>query len=425
MGKRKTILFVILIVKGIFPLKAQLGINADISPRAEIRNGYRALPEAGQTPTLHINQRSRLNLSFRQDRVKMHLSFQDVRVWGQEAQKMSIPSVSLHQGWIELMFTDSFSLKVGRQELIYDNQRFFAVNDWIPMAQKHDVALLKHISKAGELHLGAAFNQPPDAYTRNFTNHYGINNYKFMGFGWFNTTMGNKGSISLLGIAEGNEHSLPNGTLINPDIMFVHSTWSVYTLYKFGNIDFMVNPAIQHGKHRTGQKVSAWYLRSEASLPVSDNFVSTLGFELFSGNDAANPGDNRFRTFDPTHGAGHAHNGFMDFFTNIPVHTRNAGLINPFVKNRIKLSSKITVDADLHLFWGMNPFKANNAVQTNKFLGTEIDLTLNYRFNSFTQIIGGYSHMVATESMGLIKNGSTSQPLYFTYIMLRVRPKLL
>lgn len=417
--KKATGLLVILIVF-IPSLMAQFSISADISPRAELRHGYRFLPQENEKPAGHVSQRTRLNLAFEKDNIRTHIAFQDVRIWGQEPQKQNHPSMAIHQAWAELLFTDSLSLKIGRQEIRYDNQRFFAINDWNHNGQKHDMALIKYNSPAGEFHFGTAFNQPPGAFQQFYFTDYDINNYKYMNFIWFNTALNSDANLSLLGIADGYENE------DNQQLLYVRGTWSAYLTWQLNEFDLMVNPGFQHGKTAGGQDISALYFRAEAATTLLDNVNSTLGLEILSGND---PEDNStYRAFDPTHGAGHSESGLMDYFLNYPAHTRGAGLVNPFLKNKIKLSDNTTLGADLHLFFIQNDF-VYQGEEINKYLGTEIDLTLNYRFNDFTRIISGFSTMFGSESMEIINRGGTlgsnDEPAYFAYIMLRIRPKFL
>lgn len=396
---------------------AQLGIRADISPRAELRHGYRTMPHEDAKPAGGFNQRTRIILDWKSDNIITKISFQDVRMWGQVPQKVPVPSLEIHEAWAELLFTDELSVKAGRQELRYDNQRFFAINDWIPMAQKHDVALLKYETAGSKLHFATAFNQDWSAYGRNFGTPYMVPNYKYMNFLWFNTGVAADGNLSLLAVADGFEHDRP-GT--NP--LYVRGTWSAYYTHKAGDIDLMVNPAFQHGKNPVGMDVSAFYFGAEAATNLTEPLRTTLGLEILSGNDPEDT--DTYRAFDPTHGAGHANHGFMDYFTNIPLHTRGAGLVNPYLKNRYRLNARTNLHGDLHLFFIQNDF-IHAGEEISKYLGTEVDLMINYGFNDFTRIIGGFSMMFGSESMEIIKSGSKDEPAYFVYLMLRIRPKLL
>src|SRR5688500_4606182 len=53
----------------------------------------------------------------------------------------------------------NFTLKVGRQELVYDDVRLLGNLDWLQQARRHDAALLKFEHKGWTIHLGAALNQ--------------------------------------------------------------------------------------------------------------------------------------------------------------------------------------------------------------------------------------------------------------------------
>jgi hypothetical protein len=398
--------------------QAQLSLNADISPRAELRRGYRTLPGPNDKPSGHVNQRTRLTLAHQIDNIRMHISFQDVRVWGQEALLQNIPSMSIHEAWAEMMFNSSLSLKIGRQQLAYDNQRFLSFNDWHPFARKHDLALLKYKTDIGEFHFGTAFNQEWSAYGRNFGTEYNINNYKYMNYLWYHTQLTETAKLSLLSLIDGYEN--PG----NSEEFNVRATWSAFLDMNLDAVDLVFNPAFQHGKTRFGQGIRAFYFRLEGGMGVAENVRSTLGMEFFSGNDGTDTTDDTFRAFDVPYGAGHANSGFMDYFTNYPAHTSGAGLINPYLKNRIRLNPRTTFDADLHLFFIQNDY-VHQGETISKYLGTEIDFTLNYRFNDFTNIIGGFSTMFGSESMEIIKSGSKDEFAYFTYIMLRIRPRFL
>jgi len=405
-----------------FGAKAQLTLNADISPRAELRRGYRTMPRPDDNAAAHVNQRTKLGLGYDIENFRLQISLQDVRVWGQDPLLTNIPSVSVHEAWAEMMFNSNLSLKFGRQQLAYDNQRFIAVNDWQVFARTHDLALLKFNSDVGEFHLGTAFNQDWTAYGRNFGTEYSLNRspninaYKYMTYLWYHTSLAETAKLSLLALIDGFENP------VDSEELNTRATWSAFLDMDLDAINLVFNPAFQHGRTRTGQGIRAYYFRLEGSMGVAENVRSTLGLELFSGNDGTDP-DDTSRIFDLPYGAGHANNGFMDYFTNFPVHTRGAGLINPYLKNRIRLNPRAVFGADLHLFFLQNNY-VHQGETINKYLGTEIDFTLNYRFNDFTNIIGGFSTMFGSESMEIIKSGDKDEFAYFAYIMLRIRPKL-
>ncbi len=397
------------------PVLAQLSLDGQIRPRVEFRDGYRQLPPEGSKPAAQVNQRTRLNLHYQhEDRVTTRISVQDLRIWGQERQMTTEPSFGLYEAWLELALTENFDIRAGRQELRYDNQRLMAINDWSLTGRTHDALLLKYETENYKLHIGSAFNQ---SHNTMFFTDYLIDNYKTLNYAWFNTNITPSLNLSLHGIADGYEN--PN----DASELNLRMTWSSFLTYNPGNYTLRFNPAFQHGKTKSGQDISAFYAMIEAAYRVSAEYDIIAGFELFSGNDAEDPGD-RFNAFSDLYGVGHGRNGFMDYFTTFPNHTQNAGLINPFLRNNFILSEKTLVSADLHLFFLQNSFIYDDKV-VDKYLGTEVDLTLNYRFNDFTRILFGYSVMFGTESMEAIKGGSKDEFAHWAYVMIRMTPKFL
>ena len=71
----------------------------------------------------------------------------------------------IHEAWAEISLVDTgkviknFSLKIGRQELVYDDVRLLGNLDWLQQARRHDAALLKFDHNGWTAHLGAAYNQ--------------------------------------------------------------------------------------------------------------------------------------------------------------------------------------------------------------------------------------------------------------------------
>jgi hypothetical protein len=398
---------------------AQFSLWGEIRPRTEFRHGYRRMPLPEEKPAGFVYQRTRLHLDYKKDIISTGISIQDVRVWGQSSPKNHEPSSEVHQAWVEVHFSDSLSLKAGRQEVQYDNQRFISVNNWTQPGQKHDLLLLKYLSPLGTVHLGTAFNQPSDLLNQNMGNfgtQYGMNNYKYLNFLWVNSRIGENGTISYLAMADGFE---------NPDsrALYVRGTHSLFTKHQWSKTHFMFNPALQHGKTITGQQIQAWYLRSEITLNGFSGLQNIIGAEFFSGNNASDP-DNIYRAFDPSYGTGHGHNGFMDYFTNIPAHTRGAGLLNPFLKNRIKLNNKSLFDFDLHAFWLGNDYVHENNV-INRYLGLETDFTFSYTVNEFTQLHAGYSVMFGSPSLEIIRGGDRNEWAQWAFVMLTVKPVFL
>lgn len=158
---------------------AQFTLVGQIRTRTEVRNGYGNLTLKGTKPAVFISQRTRLIFGYKWDRLTFGVSIQDVRVWGQDASTISNADGSrlmLHEGWADLTLfnkadttirtkgVDLMSLKLGRQELSYDDVRLIGNLDWLQQGRRHDMALLKTVHKGWQVDIGYAFNQNSDAF---------------------------------------------------------------------------------------------------------------------------------------------------------------------------------------------------------------------------------------------------------------------
>jgi hypothetical protein len=158
---------------------AQLSLSAQLRTRTEIRNGLGNLVLKGAAAAAFTSQRTRLSLGYKWDKMNFYLSLQDVRVWGQDAGTINAADgarLMLHEGWaaitlankadstIKFKWVDQLTLKIGRQELNYDDVRLIGNLDWLQQARRHDMALLKLEHKGWQLDIGEAFGQNTDAF---------------------------------------------------------------------------------------------------------------------------------------------------------------------------------------------------------------------------------------------------------------------
>jgi len=58
-------------------------------------------------------------------------------------------------------------------------------------------------------------------------------------------------------------------------------------------------------------------------------------------------------------------------------------------------------------------------------LGTEIDFMLAYKINKFVTMQAGYSHLLPTESLQVLKGGSYQETQNWAWLMFVIRPTLL
>ena len=143
-------------------IKAQFSIDAEYRPRFEYRNGYRRLPDKNTSYAMLVSQRTRLSVNYTWKILKMRVTAQDVRLWGEEKLKTDNPAFGVYEAWAEIRVVDSLNVRIGRQELVYDNQRLFSNNNWNQNGQVHDLILFKYSRSGWKADLGGAFNQNKD-----------------------------------------------------------------------------------------------------------------------------------------------------------------------------------------------------------------------------------------------------------------------
>lgn len=409
-----TLFFILLLSTSV---KGQFSITAEIRPRAEYRHGFSTLVSPDEDAAFFVSQRSRLNFGWQNQKLNIYFSFQDVRVWGEVPQlNRSDLNSSIHEAWAELSLTENVFLKLGRQQLVYDNARILGNVDWAQQARSHDLALLKwNMNENSRLHAGFAFNQ--DFERRVFT-FYDLPNYKTMQFLWYNTTLQNTG-LSMLFLNNGIQYELDR-------TVFSQTTGGRIT-QQAGDLDLSGSVYLQTGKDGADRKLSAWYLAAQAALPVNENISVAAGFEFLSGNDfidMMDPEQTTNNAFTPLYGTNHAFNGHMDYFY-VGNHIGDVGLINPYLSANASRDA-LSLTGVVHLFFaqGEIPHQQEVGQTMSSYLGTEVDLILAYTLSPETSIRLGYSHMFASQTMERIKSGSKDEINNWAWLMVVIKPVL-
>jgi hypothetical protein len=159
--KKKAVLpnaFLLFLLSGAaFKTHAQISLTGQVRTRTEYRNGTGTLKLKSNDAAFFTSQRTRLTANFKTNRIIMQAALQDVRVWGQDASTINNADGSrlgLHEGWAELVLANKkdtsfknaaveyFSVKAGRQEIIYDDSRLIGNLDWLQQARRHDAVIL-------------------------------------------------------------------------------------------------------------------------------------------------------------------------------------------------------------------------------------------------------------------------------------------
>ncbi len=416
MNKIKTLgviifLFIFISVEGF----AQFSLSGEIRPRSEYSHGYKSLADTDQSPSLFTSQRSRLNLSYKSEKIETKLVIQDVRNWGNQKQLVANEdfATSIHEAWGEVFFDEALSLKVGRQELIYDDHRMLGNVGWAQQARSHDLALLKYKGNF-DLHLGIAYHE-----NSNRTNNIydGPDAYKTMQFVWYNQKF-NDLNLSILFLNNGTPFAdeVDNGGNVIKESIKFSQTFGSRAIYKLGDLNLSGNFYIQVGKDRANNSLSAFEFAVDGTYKVNDNLAAFAGYEMLSGT-AYDEEAGKNKSFTPFYGTNHKFNGFMDYFY-VGNHINNVGLNDIHFGGKYSWT-KVFVQGKLLVFSSAAPISAND----NSYLGTEMDLWMGYSIAKEIKLGAGYSHLFASESMLAIKGGDNTAIQNWAYVMLSFTPK--
>lgn len=483
-----------------FVAKAQVSLTGQLRTRTELRDGAGTLKPSGNKSSFFTSQRARLAFNYKSGKVIFHTSLQDVRVWGQDASTISNADGSrleVHEAWAEIITAnkkdgafkkpgiDYFGIKVGRQELMYDDSRLLGNLDWLQQARRHDAIVFKLLNKGWQADAGFAFNQNTDAFNYNGTYYTPANVSPYVKDSKGNLAITPAGFIPLT-LATG--ISAKSG---NPSFINIPGTNGMYQNYKsmqflyvakkvnqtkisglfladeFGKyiLDSVKNIAgtdtgYVYGKKfnqtgvnarvTTGMMVTslfgrknAWYLAAGAYYQGGTDkdglmlsaFMSTFnisytgkkltytaGWDYLSGNDAFSASATNHR-FDPLYGTPHKFWGYMDYFY-AGTGSPTGGLSNPFFKLKYVVKN-FTAGLDYHYFSLANNQKDISGKAIKKYLGSELDFVAAYDINKLTTVEWGLSYMGATRSMEYAKGitpGTANLNGYWSYLQINIRP---
>lgn len=400
----------------------EFSVALEFRPRTEYRNGYRRIRTADTEAAFFTDQRSRLYLNYKMKNFIFHTSIQDIRVWGEQDPRSTDGSLQVFEAYVEPTIAKNLSIRVGRQKIMYDNQRLFAQNNWRQNGGAHDAVRLIYKNKKLEGDLIAAFNQEKGAQNRFFEIDFspeGFNNYKYLFANFLKYNATDKLTLTGINVADGFQD--PENTKTN------HARFTSGGRIEYTNGDFYYTLAgyFQYGRTPVGQSLSAFYFQPEIKYTPSKRWTFRLGAEIFSGdNDKKSSATSK--SFDPLYGVNHRFLGSMDFFTRFPNDLNNAGLIAPYLFNFYKVNEKLTLRSDYHLFYSSNNFiPAGETEPQDKFLGFENDLLIRFNPNKYTEIDLGYSYAFITRSMERIQNRISPNAYQdWAFVMVTFKPEL-
>lgn len=294
----------------------------------------------------------------------------------------------LRQLYVEIGDTKVFplSLKVGRQVLLYGDQRLIGPLEWSNISRTFDAVKLRYTGKDGL---------------------------------WVDAFVSSVVVIDRFGMDDSDKDSLLSGLFAHIPTLGIQDT-ELYALYfddsnrddhflslgthwksipgKLGPWDYETEFVVQTGT-AGGRDLSAFASYVEAGYTFQQPWKPRLGLEYSYASGDGNAADGKQGAFQNLFPTNHLHYGLMDAFSWSNIHDVALHL-------SAKPNAKVTTSLDFHLFWlgdtadtwrranATTAVRPANAAASN-YAGSELDLLITYTATNNLNITLGYSHFFA------------------------------
>jgi len=334
--------------------------------------------------------RSRLGITLTPTaHVQAFFQLQDSRIMGEELNTLtdgSADQLDLHQAYfkVENLFAWPVDVQVGRMEVNLGPQRFVGAVNWHNIGRSFD---------------GVLVNLQAKRITSRFFNLKQVEK----------VTPGDSGDVNVIGNYTDfrlSDRYVTQAFLIwqkaVPSNVLNRYTAGFYMRGKVGSFDHALEGAYQTGKLTPNgvdkvQDVNAYFFTVNGGFTFNDlpkkPWIS-IGVAYLSGDDDLT--DGTYKAFDTMYSTNHKYYGSMDYFTNIPVHASQRGLVDSHVKFSLVPAARTKAMLAYHNFESAEKYVfSDNSTATD--FGNELDLTLKHQYNSNFSLVAGLSYFTPDE----------------------------
>ncbi len=446
------------------PLAAQFKISAEFRPRGEYRDGYSKLLAGNQEPVFDILGRNRLIFDYKYEQFTAKFSFQHAYVYGENtlgSDTITRNTLNIYEAWFQYNFIRNIGIKLGRMELIYDDQRLLGNGNWSPRAVTHDAGQVKwdYADRSYRGDLGFAINNTAPMQT--YLSPYPLKNYKYLAYLYEQKKLfKDQLVLALLGITDifqkpavttktTTYDSIPvfdnTGSVIgytqipvvttttkaNPEMLYARFTVGGNVGFSWKNLKVFGAAYYQGGHYNDGHKISAGFYGGYVSYKVLKPLTLLVGYERLTGNDFSDTTGmkTRLTSFSTLYGTSHSKYGYMDMFSSHVTSGNSAGLRDFYAQATVRFTEKASLEATWRWFGlaqGYLNKKDGNLPYTkvDKNLGHEIDLMVIYTPVKNLEMNAAYCFFLPTDAMNQLNGlkAGTSDFAQYAYIQLTYRP---
>jgi len=450
------------------PLFAQFNLSGEFRPRVEYRDGYSKLHDSSKTGVTDILGRNRLVADFSDDHFSARFSLQHAYVYGENnyaSDTITKNTINIYEAWFRYNFTKRLGIQIGRQELVYDDQRLFGNSNWNAKGATHDLVMFRwnypDLSYVRDLGFAVNNAAPMSATLASYNL---VKNYKYMAFLYEQKKfLKDQLTASVLVITDifqkpavttsttrtdtvevyDNLGNVIGYTLVpvtttkstsDPEMLYGRITFGGTATYTWKKLKVSGSGFYQTGHFSDGRKINAGFYGGWVSYKILKPVTLLVGYERLSGNDfsdTANIGS-KLTGFSTLYGTGHSLYGYMDMFNSQVTSGTSPGLTDLYARATVAFSTKASLEATWRMFGlakeylevknpaaGKLPF-----TKVDKNLGHEIDLMFVYKPVKNFEVNAAYCFFLPTESMETL-NGlktGTAEWAQYAYVMLTYKP---
>jgi hypothetical protein len=393
----------------------QVSIDAEFRPRTELRSGFNQPLADTLKSSFVTHQRTRLNFNFSSGFLNACITLQDARVFGETNSKgNNNGTLGIYEAWTELQLLNSFSFKIGRQAVQFEDGRIFSSAPWSNTGNSHDLMQLTYTKGVFIGQLGYAYNN--QKVLNADTVFYSVSKmYKQLAFLHLTKTLATGIDLSLLGIDEVFQSSLSNF-----DLYHRYTMGGTLKLKKKGlPFECFATAYYQAGKSTAMVDLSALLLAIKANYSINEKLKIVAGFDYLSGSESTIEAS-KTNTFNKLpYGVNHLFNGYMEYWATLP----KGGLINYYGGSTAKINNRISANITYYGFRLDKPmFVSSSEVKGN--IGSELDVEWNYKLSATTAIQIAWCGYFTNNNTNLLKFKKTENDTkfpQFAYVMLTVK----
>jgi hypothetical protein len=443
-------------------LSAQFSISGEFRPRAEYRDGYAKFRDSTMTPYASILGRSRLIFDYRSDKFLAKFTIQHAFVFGDNTigqDTITRNTLNIYEGWFQYNFTKTLGFKLGRMEIIYDNQRLIGNSNWGEQGVTYDAGMLRwelgEKSYRGEFSFAVNNTSPPTP----FLAPYPLKNFKYLAMMYDQKKLlKDQLIISFLAVLDVNQKASTSKTTTTNQVLYVvngsdtigtttipktTTTVTSYPTMLFGRFTFggtadytwkklkiYAEGYYQAGNYTDGRTLNAGMFGIHASYKVLKPLTLLLGYEKLSGNDFSDTTGLKTKTtsFSTLYGTAHSKYGYMDLYNTYVRSGNSAGLSQVWGRATVSLTDKMSLEATWRMFslgYGyLSSSKKPGYVSVGKKLGNEFDFMLLYKVLNNFEVNAAYCFFLPTGTMQTFEGltPGTAKFAQYAYVMLTYRP---